>query len=84
MAYFEFKNPNLGKFWRDLLRKMLVYFTAVWYIFIAIWYVLWPLSRFYGYMVDFTPFWYLCTKKNLATLDWNGFECPPPQKKESC
>jgi hypothetical protein len=25
------KNPNLGIFWRALVWKMLVYFTAVWY-----------------------------------------------------
>jgi hypothetical protein len=32
MAYFQTKNPNLGIFWRDLQRKMLVYFTAILYI----------------------------------------------------
>jgi hypothetical protein len=30
MAYFQTKNPNLGKFWRGLLWKMLVYFMAFW------------------------------------------------------
>jgi hypothetical protein len=27
------QNPNLGKFWRVLQRKMLVYFKAIRYIF---------------------------------------------------
>jgi hypothetical protein len=26
---FQTKNPNLGKFWRDLQRKILVYFMAI-------------------------------------------------------
>jgi hypothetical protein len=38
MVYFQTKNPNLGKFWRALEWKMLVYvfydhleyFTAIW------------------------------------------------------
>jgi hypothetical protein len=30
MVYFQTKNPNLGKFWRALDRKMLKYlFTAI-------------------------------------------------------
>jgi hypothetical protein len=32
MAYFQTKNPNLGKFWKDLQWEMLVYFMAIWYI----------------------------------------------------
>jgi hypothetical protein len=39
MANFQTKNPNLGKFWRDLRWKILVYFMAVWSIFTAVWYV---------------------------------------------
>jgi hypothetical protein len=31
MVYFKTKNSNLGRFWRALECKMLVYFTAVWY-----------------------------------------------------
>jgi hypothetical protein len=47
MAYFQTKNPDLGKFWRVLQWKMLpfglfygylVYFVAIWYMhFMAIW-----------------------------------------------
>jgi hypothetical protein len=29
MAYFQTKNPTLGKFWRVLQWKMLVYFMAI-------------------------------------------------------
>jgi hypothetical protein len=37
MVYFQTKNPNLGKFWRFLLWKMLVYLVY----FVTIWYSLW-------------------------------------------
>jgi hypothetical protein len=30
------KNPNLGKFWRVLQRKMLVYFMAMWSILLKL------------------------------------------------
>jgi hypothetical protein len=30
---FKTENPNFGKIWRVLLRKMLVHFMAIWYIF---------------------------------------------------
>jgi hypothetical protein len=32
MVYFQTKNPNLGKFWRALHWKRLVYFMAIWNI----------------------------------------------------
>jgi hypothetical protein len=32
MVYFQTKNPNLGKFWRALELKMLVYFMTIWNI----------------------------------------------------
>jgi hypothetical protein len=32
MANFQNKNPNLGKFWRDLQWKMLVYSMVIWSI----------------------------------------------------
>jgi hypothetical protein len=42
-AYFQTKNPNLGKFRRVLQRKILVYFIPIWSILrpfgIGIWYV---------------------------------------------
>jgi hypothetical protein len=64
MACFQTKNPNLGKFCRDLQWKMLIYFMAIWYIlwlfgifcgyvvyFVAIWYILWLFGIFCGYLV---------------------------------
>jgi hypothetical protein len=45
MTCFQTKNPNLGKFWRDLQWTILVYFMAIWSIlqlfsiFVEIWYI---------------------------------------------
>jgi hypothetical protein len=67
MVCFQTKNPNLDKFWRVLLRKMLVYF-------IDIWSILWSFGIFYRHFVYFVVIWYVfpvlvfCTKKNPATL----------------
>jgi hypothetical protein len=62
MAYFQTQNPNLGRFWRALQWKMLMYFMAYWSIegpfvilcgqllnFVAIWYIF--------------PFWYVVRRK---------------------
>jgi hypothetical protein len=49
MVYFHTKNPAMGKFWRALEWKRLVYSMAVWNIlrpfgnFVSIWYIF---SRF--------------------------------------
>jgi hypothetical protein len=53
MVFIQTKNPNLGKFWRVLQRKML-YFNAICSIL-----------RSFGI---FFPVLVFCTKKNLATL----------------
>jgi hypothetical protein len=45
-AYFENKNPNLGKFWRVLQWKMLVNFMAIWSTY------------FMGHLVYFVAIWY--------------------------
>jgi hypothetical protein len=37
MVYFQTKNPNLGKFWRALVWKMLIYFMDIWNISTDIW-----------------------------------------------
>jgi hypothetical protein len=66
MASFRTKNPNLGKFWRFLQWKMLVYLMAIWSIFR-------PFGIVYGHLVYFPRFGYIlpvlvcCDKKNLAT-----------------
>jgi hypothetical protein len=52
MVYFQAKNPNLGKFWRDLEWKMLVYLM-----------VTWSMLRPFGILCDrleyFTAIWYI-------------------------
>jgi hypothetical protein len=60
MVYFQTKNPNLGKFWRALEWKMLVYFMTIWNI----------LRQFgitYGRFVKVVVIWYIFP--NLVRLD---------------
>jgi hypothetical protein len=69
-----FKPPTLGKLWRVLQWKMLVYFIVIWstytyyghflhfgYLvyFMAIWYILWLFGIFYEYLVYFMNIWYI-------------------------
>jgi hypothetical protein len=60
MVCFQTKNPSLGKFWRVLQWKMLVYFMTIglfygnWKYFIPIWYILWSFGIFF-------PVWVFCT-----------------------
>jgi hypothetical protein len=67
MVCLQTKHPNLGKFWRFLQWKMLVYFMAIWSI-------LWLFGISYDHLVHFMVIWYFfsvlvsCNKKNLATL----------------
>jgi hypothetical protein len=67
MVSFQTKNPNLGKYWRALDWKMLIYFMAIWNI-------LQTFGIFYDQLVHFGFIWYIfpvlvsCPKKNLATL----------------
>jgi hypothetical protein len=49
MVRLQTKNPNLGKFWRVLQWKMLVYFMDTWSI-------LRSFVIFYGHLVHFTVF----------------------------
>jgi hypothetical protein len=44
MVYFQAKNPNLGKFWRALEWKMLVYCMNIWNI-------LRPFVIIYGHLI---------------------------------
>jgi hypothetical protein len=81
MVCFQTKNPNLGKFWRALDWKMLIYFMAIWNIlmifgifydhlehFVFIWYILCSFGTFCVHLVHFVPVLVSCTKKNMATL----------------
>jgi hypothetical protein len=52
MVCFQTKNPNLGKFWRVLLRKLLEYCMTIWSI-------LRSLKIFYGHLVYFVAIWYI-------------------------
>jgi hypothetical protein len=54
---FQTKNPNLGKFWRALEWKMLVYFMVIWYI-------LWPFGNIVVIWYIFHRFGILCQEKS--------------------
>jgi hypothetical protein len=76
MVYFQTQNTNLGKFWRVLQWKLLVYFMAIWSI-------LWPFGLFYGhfglfcgYLVYFSPFWYVAPRKS-----WQSWTLQSPSEK---
>jgi hypothetical protein len=49
MVYFQTKNPNLGKFWSALERKMFVYLMTIWNN-------LWPFGIVCGHLVKFSLF----------------------------
>jgi hypothetical protein len=66
MVLFQTKNPNLGKFWRALEWKMLV--------FMIIWNILWPLVYFshfgiFGPRKIWQP-WFRQIKKIRCYWDW--------------
>jgi hypothetical protein len=60
MVCFQTKNPNLGKFWKALLWKILVYFMTISSI-------LWPLEIFYFHLVYFVVILYIFPR--FGTLD---------------
>jgi hypothetical protein len=66
MVCFQTKNPNLGRFWRVLEWKILLYFMTIWNI-------LWPFGIIYGRLVCFVVIWYILPilvgldNKNMAT-----------------
>jgi hypothetical protein len=70
MVYFQIKNTNLGKFWKVLQRKMLVFlwsfrlFYSQMVYFMAIWYIWWPLGMFGGLLVYFSRFGMLYREKS--------------------
>jgi hypothetical protein len=70
MVYFQTNNTNLGKFWRALDWKMLIYFMAIWNILhtIGIFYDHWVHYVLIGHIF---PVLVSCTEKNLATLAIN-------------
>jgi hypothetical protein len=65
MVCFQTKNPDLGKFWRVLQWKMLMYFMNIWSI-------LWPLEIFYGHLVYFVVIWYIFPRFGILYLEKSG------------
>jgi hypothetical protein len=69
MVCFQTKIPALGKFWRILLWKILVYFMTISTI-------LEPLEIFYGHLVYFMVIWYIFPRFGIfdqeksGNLDW--------------
>jgi hypothetical protein len=73
---FKPKIPNLGKFWRALEWKCLVYSMAIWKKNYGhlVYFTYGHLEKNYGHLVYFRVIWYIspilvcCPQKNLATL----------------
>jgi hypothetical protein len=65
MVYFQTQNPNLGKFWSSLDRKILIYFMAIYNI-------LWTFGLFYDHLVHFVYFWYIFSGFGFMYLEKSG------------
>jgi hypothetical protein len=82
MACFQTKNPSLGKFWRALEWKMLLYLVVISSI-------LQPFDIFYGHFGKVVVIWYifprfgiLCQEKSgnpalISVRYTNALEGPP-------
>jgi hypothetical protein len=66
MVCFQTKNPNLGKFWRVLLWKILVYFMTIWSI-------LRPSEIFCGHLViTYVVIWYIFPRFGIFDQEKSG------------
>jgi hypothetical protein len=65
MVCFQTKNPNLGKFWRVLQWKMMVYFMDTLSI-------LRSFVIFYGHFVQFVAIWYIFTRFGILYQEKSG------------
>jgi hypothetical protein len=65
MVCFQTKNPDLGKFGRVLLLKILVYFMTIWSI-------LRMLDIFYGHLVYFVVIWYIFPRFGILDQEKSG------------
>jgi hypothetical protein len=74
MAYFRTRNPNLGKFWRNLELQMFIYSVCHYEYFTALWYILWHFGNFCGYLVHDYPLWYVLPRK-IRQPSWH-LGCP--------
>jgi hypothetical protein len=70
---FQTKNPNLGKFWRALDLKMLIYFMAIWSI-------LQPFGIFHDLLVQFVFIWYIFPGFGIMPQEKSG----NPAMKRDC
>jgi hypothetical protein len=70
MVCFQTKNPNLGKFWRVLQWKMLVYILCPFGLFYSHW------KYFYSHLVYFVVIWYIFPRFGvLYTLEiWQPWQ----------
>jgi hypothetical protein len=65
MVCFQTKNSNLGKFWRALEWKMLVYFVVIWNIIRSSGIpILWPFGNVVVIWYIFPRFGILCQEKS--------------------
>jgi hypothetical protein len=62
MSYFQTKNPDLGKFWRVLQWKVLVY--------MSIWYISCLFGISCGQRVYFMVVWYICSPFWYVVVPW--------------
>jgi hypothetical protein len=69
MVCFQTKNPNLGKFWRVLQWKMMVYFIDTWSI-------LRSFIIFYGHLVQFVAIWYIFSGFGIFYKEKSGNPAP--------
>jgi hypothetical protein len=65
MVCSQTKNPNLGKFWRELDWKMFIYFMAIWNI-------LWRFGIFYDHLVHFGFIGYIFTGCGIMYQEKSG------------
>jgi hypothetical protein len=65
MVYFQTKNPILGKFWKVLQWKMLVFLGP----FLSL---LWPNGLFYGHLVHFVVIWYIFPRFGISYREKSG------------
>jgi hypothetical protein len=62
---FQTKNPDLGKFWRVLQWKMLLYFMGIWPI-------LRLFGTFSGHLVYFMAIWYIFPRFGMLHQEKSG------------
>jgi hypothetical protein len=65
MVCFQTKNPKLGKFWRVLQWKILVYFMTIWSILL-------PLEILYGHLAYFAVIWYIFPRFGILCQEKSG------------